>query len=563
MATSKFIIYQVLPRLFGNDCENCVKNGTLQENGCGKFDDFTPLALKKIKDKGFTHVWYTGIIEHATKTEHGNLPATHPAIVKGMAGSPYAITDYYDVAADLATDSKRRMQEFESLVQRTHDCGLKVIIDFVPNHVSRQYRSDVKPAGVKDLGEGDDVTKSFSQYNNFYYIPGARLQGSFDMIAGAAAPYEEIPAKVTGNDCFNQYPSHCDWFETVKLNYGVDYMNGGTRYFNPVPDTWHKMLDILEFWASKGIDGFRCDMAEMVPVEFWAWAIKKIKQKHEQIIFIAEVYAPSLYEAYAKQGGFDYLYDKVGLYDTLRAVVMQTRPASDITHAWQSLGTLHGRMLNFLENHDEQRIASEFFAKDPFKAIPALAVSALMNVNPFMAYFGQEYGEQGMDEEGYSGRDGKTTIFDYWSLDTIRRWRNGGKYDGKALTRRERELCSTYAHILKIARAEQAISQGKFFDLTYANLDNTAYDAAKLFSFVRGTGNEFIFISANFSSEGQNAEVNLPQHLFDYFGINPAVVEATDLIANKIQVMPFSPKAKMKVSLEPHGTKILKFRIRK
>ena len=436
MSDEKLIIYQVFTRLFGNNNNHCINNGSITENGCGKMADFTAKALGEIKKLGATHIWYTGIIEHATQTDYRryNIRPDHPAIVKGKAGSPYAIKDYYDVDPDLAKDVPERMREFENLVQRTHRSGLKVIIDFVPNHVARQYHSDMQPDGTSQLGANDDTDYAFSPYNNFYYIPQSELHGQFDMKGAAAEPYKEFPAKATGNNRFDAYPNINDWYETVKLNYGVDYQNGGTCHFNPIPDTWNKMLDILMFWAEKHIDGFRCDMAEMVPVEFWEWAIPQVKAKYPALLFIAEVYNPKEYGNYLFRGKFDYLYDKVGLYDTLRAIVCGNESATAITRAWQSLGGIEKRMLNFLENHDEQRIASDFFASNPRKAIPALIVSACMNVNPMMIYFGQEFGELGMDSEGFSGRDGRTTIFDYWSVDTIRRWRNGGKFDG---TRRE------------------------------------------------------------------------------------------------------------------------------
>lgn len=82
------------------------------------------------------------------------------------------------------------------------------------------------------------------------------------MKGAAAEAYKEYPAKATGNNRFDAYPNINDWYETVKLNYGIDYQNGNTPHFNPIPDTWTKMLDILLFWAGKNIDGFRCDMAE-------------------------------------------------------------------------------------------------------------------------------------------------------------------------------------------------------------------------------------------------------------------------------------------------------------
>lgn len=561
MTNSKFIIYQVFTRLFGNDNDSCIKNGSITENGCGKFSDFTDLALKKIKDKGVTHIWYTGIIEHASKTEYVGLPRTHKAIVKGNAGSPYAIKDYYDVSPDLAQNVKKRMDEFEQLIGRTHKAGLKVIMDFVPNHVSRQYKSDSNPSGVSDFGADDDVTKDFSPYNNFYYIPNTRLEGQFDMFAGESMPYSEEPAKVTGNDCFSQYPSVNDWYETVKLNYGVDYLNGHRNCFEPVPDTWNKMFDILMFWASKGVDGFRCDMAEMVPVEFWEWVIAKVKEKYSNILFIAEVYNPDLYCSYIEKGGFDYLYDKVGLYDTLRAVVMNNRPASDITYCWQSLGRLQKNMLNFLENHDEQRIASDFFAGDPLKAIPALVVSSMMNVNPFMIYFGQEFGERGMDEEGFGGLDGRTSIFDYWSVDTIRRWRNGGTYDGKSLTTQEKKLSSVYRKIMIIALKEKAISEGRFFDLEYANLNKSGYNSGKVYSFMRGTENEILIVIVNFDNTDSNIMVTLPVHAFDFFGLeNNSYYVAKDLLTGNTQNIKLSYNEGFAEFVTAYGARILKIK---
>ena len=373
---NKMIIYQVFTRLFGNNNNHCIYNGDISQNGCGKMADFTAKALGEIKKLGATHIWYTGIIEHASQTDYRryNIRPDHPAIVKGKAGSPYAIKDYYDVDPDLATDVPGRMKEFENLVSRTHRAGLKVIIDFVPNHVARQYHSDAQPDGTTQLGANDDPNYSFSPYNNFYYIPQSELHGQFDMTGNALEPYHEFPAKATGNNRFDAYPNINDWYETVKLNYGVDYQNGGTCHFSPTPDTWTKMLDILLFWSSKNIDGFRCDMAEMVPVEFWEWAIPQVKQEYPNIIFIAEVYNPHEYKNYLFRGKFDFLYDKVGLYDTLRNVACGYDSATAITRSWQSLGGIEKRMLNFLENHDEQRIASDFFAGDPRKGVPALIV---------------------------------------------------------------------------------------------------------------------------------------------------------------------------------------------
>ncbi|WP_071146550.1 alpha-amylase family protein [Bacteroides ihuae] len=560
----KIIIYQVLPRLFGNDNNHCINNNDIVANGCGKFADFTPKAFEEIKKLGITHIWYTGIIEHATQTDYRryNIRLDHPAVVKGKAGSPYAIKDYYDVDPDLAQDVQQRMIEFEKLVERTHASDLKMIIDFVPNHVARQYHSDVQPEGTEELGANDDVNQSFSPYNNFYYIPQSEFRGQFDLKAGTNEPYRESPAKATGNNRFDATPNINDWYETVKLNYGIDYSNGSTCCFSPIPDTWTKMLDILLFWAAKDIDGFRCDMAEMVPVEFWEWVIPQVKKKHPQLLFIAEVYNPAEYRNYLQRGKFDYLYDKVGLYDTLRNVTCGYDSANAISRSWQSLGGIEKKMLNFLENHDEQRIASDFFVGDPRKGIPALIVSACMNTNPMMIYFGQELGEQGMDSEGFSGRDGRTTIFDYWSVDSIRRWRNGGQFDEKKMTEEQKYLQKTYRHILNLCNKERAISEGVFFDLMYVNQNGWRFNEHKQYVFLRKHEHELLLILVNFDCISAEVSINLPSHAFDYLQI-PQVesCQATDLLTGKKETISLLPYKATETFVGAYGGKILKIKL--
>ena len=503
-------IYQVFTRLFGADKEACIPSGSKKQNGCGTMQDFTAKALDQIRVLGCTHIWYTGIIEHASKTDYSacGIPADNPDVVKGEAGSPYAIRDYYDVDPDLAKDPTKRIREFELLVERTHKAGLKVIIDFVPNHVARQYHSDAKPAGVRDLGEDDNTSCSFSPNNNFYYLPAEQLHLDNILVGGA---YYEFPAKATGNDNFSSWPGKNDWYETVKLNYGIDYLGGHQQYFSPTPDTWHKMLHIMLYWAAKGIDGFRCDMAEMVPVEFWEWALPQVKTAYPDIIFIAEVYNPSLYRDYIYRGHFDYLYDKVGLYDTLLSVC-RGHSTQSITACWQAVDDIRGHMLNFMENHDEQRLASDFLLGNARVALPALLVSSLMPC-PFMLYFGQELGERGMDAEGFSGLDGRTTIFDYWSVSTIRRWRNKGHFGDWILTPEEIELRKIYQRILKL-REQAKWGKGGFYDLMYVN--RSLY---RQYAFARHKGNTFALIIANFSSYEETISLNLPRHFFEHTGI--------------------------------------------
>ncbi|WP_321480617.1 alpha-amylase family protein [uncultured Bacteroides sp.] len=564
MPNKKTIIYQVLPRLFGNDNNYCTYNGNIANNGCGKFADFTPKAFEEIKKLGVTHIWYTGIIEHATQTDYQKqgIRLDHPAVVKGKAGSPYAIKDYYDISPDLAENIAKRMEEFESLVKRTHKSDLKVIIDFVPNHVARQYHSDKQPKGTQQLGEKDNQALSFSPYNNFYYIPQSEFRGQFDLKSTASEPYREIPAKATGNNRFDAMPNINDWYETIKLNYGIDYSNGENKCFSPTPDTWNKMLHILLFWASKKIDGFRCDMVEMVPVEFWEWVIPQIKKEYPKIIFIAEVYNPSEYRNYLQRGKFDYLYDKVGLYDTLRHVTCGYNSANTITHCWQNLGGIEKQMLNFLENHDEQRIASDFFVTDPRKAIPALIVSACMNTNPFMIYFGQELGEPGMDTEGYSGRDGRTTIFDYWSIDSIRRWRNGGNFDEKKMSEEQKMIQKMYRRILTLCNQEAAIYEGLFFDLMYVNQNGWRFNEHKQYTFLRKHEQELLLILVNFDSISAEVAINIPSHAFDYLKMPQIdICTATDLLTGKEEDICLLPYKATETEIGAYSGKILKVKL--
>ncbi len=561
MDNDKIIIYQIFTRLFGNRNLTRKEWGTMAENGSGKMNDIDERVLKQIHGLGITHIWFTGIIRHASQTDYSahHIPTQHPAIVKGKAGSPYAITDYYDVDPDLAVDVDRRMDEFVALLERTHAQGMKVVIDFVPNHVARQYHSVCKPDGVRDLGEDDNPDMGFSPNNNFYYCPGIPFSPSFDLKKGAAEPYREMPAKATGNDRFDASPGVNDWYETVKLNYGVDYCDLGGRscHFTPVPDTWKKMTDILLFWADKGVDAFRCDMAEMVPAEFWRYATSIVKEQHPDILFIGEVYDPNQYRNYIASG-FNYLYDKVGMYDCLRDVTAGRRPASAITWQWQSTDDIRRHMLFFLENHDEQRVASDFFCGDAFKAVPALVVSVMMRDNPFMLYAGQEYGERGMDKEGFSGCDGRTTIFDYWTVDTLYR----GYFDRAHLLKEERLLGLIYMRVLRLANRERALREGDFFDLMYANENTSLFNPEKEYAFLRCKDNEAILVAVNFSKEPVSCQVTVPEHAFDFFKMGEGTVDVVDLLTGETSKVELKRNGTFPAYMMPWGAAAYKFTIK-
>lgn len=557
----KPVVYQVFTRLFGSDSNVNEYNAPMAVNGCGTMAAFTPKALEEIKQLGVTHIWYTGIIEHATQTDYSayGIRRDHPAVVKGKAGSVYAIKDYYDVDPDIATSVPARMQEFEDLVARTHDAGLKVVIDFIPNHVARQYHSDACPEGVEDLGAQDDTTQHFSPKNNFYYFPGEQFSTDFDLRAGENEPYYEMPARATGNDVFSSYANHNDWYETVKLNYGVDYIDGRQTHFDPIPSTWDKMTNILLFWASKGVDAFRCDMAEMVPAEFWGYATQKVREQYPDIRFIAEIYGPDSYRRYIDEGGFDYLYDKVGLYDTLRAVTCGYANASAISSCWQSVDDIRDHMLSFLENHDEQRIASDFFAGNGERGRAAMVVAATISRGPVMIYFGQELGERAMDNEGFSGRDGRTTIFDYWTVNTIYRWRNEGKFDGRNLTPQEVELQKFYKTLLNLCSSEAAIREGDFYDLMYVNPKSDHFNPHSHYAYLRRQDDEVLLCVVNFSDEDAELDVVIPAHVFELYSLKdqPQAV-ATELLSATQQTIRFCADQPARVKVPANNGVILK-----
>lgn len=545
ISDNKLIIYQLLVRLFGNTNTRNQWYGSIEENGCGKFADITEAALQYLKAMNVSHVWYTGVIEHATLTDYSayGIAKSNPQIVKGRAGSPYAISDYYDVAPDLAVSVPNRMQEFEQLVKRTHAAGLKVLIDFVPNHVARQYHSDNKPEGVQDLGQDDDKNLNFSAQNNFYYLGKSEFAVPKGQYLPAdlqvKKPYKEQPARATGNDCFSPTPSIEDWYETVKLNYGIDYQKDKEAHFEPMPDTWLKMRDIVLFWCDKGVDGFRCDMAEMVPVAFWQWLTTEIKASYPNTIFIAEVYNPSLYYDYVQHGGFDYLYDKVGLYDLVRVLTCGYGNANDLTECWAKFKDYNNKLLRFMENHDEHRIASQQFAADPFRAQAGMVLTATISSSPVMIYNGQEVGEPAQGDCGFSGDDGRTTIFDYFAMPEWTKLLNNGLFDGADLSIRQKQLHTFYQKLLDVTAHSSAIRSGATVSLQEFNKGASFdYNDTRLYSYIRYTETERLLILANFEQKLlMKPIVKIPLEIWQQMGISAnARVRLTALLDNHLQV---------------------------
>lgn len=510
----KVIIYQMLPRLWGNIGGKNIKNGTLKDNGCGKFSSIDTITLEYLKSLGVSYVWYTGIIRHATAEDSAGCTPSSADWVKGRAGSPYSITDYYDVNPYLADEPENRMEEFHKLVERTHAAGLKVIIDFVPNHVARDYgrfaAAHPAPTGMAALGESDDKSVHWKDSNDFFYYPGIPLA-----LPIQNQTYMEMPAMASGNS-YTSSPGVNDWYDTIKLNYCDSHT-----------ETWEKMYDIVNFWAGQGVDGFRCDMVELVPPAFFKWLISRIKKDRPDLLFVAEVYQKTLYSKYIREIGFDLLYDKSGIYDTLRAIVEKNakdsgvpvedwQSAKRITWNWQSLGDLQPYMLNFLENHDEQRFASDFFGCDARNSYAALYTALYLNNAPFMLYAGEEVGERGMDNEGFSGRDGRTSIFDWWAPSSLTRLYKYIHGEKEALAPEEETMLDTYRKALKFAAEDNAVSKGTVYDLCYCNYASDGFNPDRHFAFLRDFEDETLLIVCNFSKNDADMKISIPEHAFNW-----------------------------------------------
>jgi glycosidase len=569
-------IYQLFVRTFGNKNKDVVFDGDKSQNKCGTFADINDNALDALKTLGITHIWLTGVIRHSSMTAYPELgiKSSNPLITKGKAGSPYSIMDYYDIDPDLAVNPQNRMEEFEDVMQRIHDKGMKVIIDFIPNHLAREYKSLCKPMYVEDFGVNDNKNVVFAKDNNFYYCPDQQLviPGQQTTVTelvevpwlrqAQPTQFLEFPAKASGNDVFSPQPSVNDWYDTVKLNYGVDYQNG-SRCFEPIPNTWYKMLDIMTYWCERGVDGFRVDMAEMVPVEFWRWSINMLRENYEPIM-IAEIYQPHLYKEFV-YAGFDYLYDKVGLYNTLENIYRYGQRADSITNVWNDLQGLGDVMLRFMENHDELRLASEHFVGDAFKALPAVTMAALMNRGPFMIYNGQESGEDAKGAPGFSGDDGRTSIFDYAVMPKHQNWMAGGRFDGSDFTDEQKRLYDFYSKLLNFRLNSSAINKGAFYDLMWVNPWYSNFDPQYVYAFLRYHDEERLLVVVNFNqNESRYCEVKISEDAVEYMGLRPTAngqqFTATDVFTGeKIEYNLDEVSTRgIAMTLEPCGIKILK-----
>ncbi len=576
----KEVVYQVFTRLFGNQNTTNKPWGTIEENGVGKFNDFTDKALNEIKDLGVTSIWYTGVPHHALIRDYTAIGISNddPEVVKGRAGSPYAVKDYYNVNPDLAVNPANRLQEFEALIARTHKAGMKVIIDIVPNHIARKYKGKNNPKGVKDFGVDDDTSVEYKRDNNFYYIPNTRFEipDADKPLNGESNPlidgkFEEFPAKWTGNGSRLAKPDKNDWYETVKVNYGI--RPDGSKDFpelpvgfdtkscqehfdfwkdKSVPNSWIKFRDIALYWTAKGVDGFRYDMAEMVPYEFWSYMNSAIKMKNPNAFLMAEVYNPNEYRNYIRLGKMDYLYDKVETYDHLKAVIQEHTWPDGLTDIQHRMADIEHHMLKFLDNHDEQRLASPEFAGTPEKGKPLMVVSATISTAPTMIYFGQEVGEAANENAGFGTRS-RTSIYDYIGVPNYQRWMNGGKFDGGQLSQSEKDLRDFYKRLLNFSSNSSAL-MGEFQEIQTANRNITSgYDIA-IYSYVRWSETQKLIVVTNFYSlASSNFELRIPADIIQKWKLKDGTYTITDqLYHNKTtQLRVENGEGKAQISIGP------------
>ncbi|WP_029035940.1 alpha-amylase family glycosyl hydrolase [Salinimicrobium xinjiangense] len=585
----KAVVYQIFTRLYGNTNTTNKAWGTIEENGAGKFSDFSEKALGEIKDLGVTHIWYTGVPQHAVIRDYTayGISNDDPDVVKGRAGSPYAVKNYYSVKPDLADDPARRVKEFEELIARTHKAGMKVLIDIVPNHVARKYEELDKPEGVETLGVNDDQSVTYKVNNNFYYNPGEAFQvpewrDGYQPLGGEDRPlvdgkFDEFPAKWTGNGARESQPDMHDWYETVKINYGVT--PDGKREFpelpagfedrdykahfefwsdKTVPDSWNRFRDITLYWIEKGVDGFRFDMAEMVPVEFWSYLNSAIKTKNPNAFLLAEVYQPHLYRDYLKKGKMDCLYDKVQLYDTIKNVMQGRGSTDNIPPIQEELKDIEHHMLHFLENHDEQRIASPEFAGSAAKGKPAMVVSATISTSPTLIYFGQEVGEPGAEDAGF-GKPSRTSIFDYVGVPAHQRWMNDKQFDGGQSTSEEKELRDFYKRLLNFTINSSAL-MGEYRDLHEHNRQNTTNYSDKVLAYTRWSADEKLIIVSNFEENSQEFELMVPQEVIALLGLEDGNYTLVDQLYNDhiTQLKVKKGTGRVEINLEPLQSLILK-----
>ncbi len=426
---SNVVIYELPVRTY-------LAKGAHEEN-TGKLSYLTIEVLKEIKELGVDYIWIAGILENA------NPKIVDPDVVKGDAGSFYAIYDNWDISSQVGN-----LDEFDALIERAHSIGLRVLIDFIPNHTARVHKTDVVCKEEIDFGKGENPNENFSLDNNFYYLgsnstfvppktslPG--VDGFFDMDIFMPGIQFESPARVTGNNVLSALPQYHDWYETVKLNYGLNLFSDGKPFIG-ASKTWKQMLDVAIYWLNKGVDGFRVDVTHGVAVEFWYYFINEVRKVQPNAFFVAEAFEedPIKSTGFSLEKLFDAGFDSVlngPMYWNLRrqALLSQNMNSSTYYHSPGSRKSILDNGYSFthyMGNHDEVRLASSFFAPSLESRVDrawlglAYSIYAALLPGNFLIHGGDEFQEEASLPGVFGGYDGRTSIFDFVYQPQTRTW---------------------------------------------------------------------------------------------------------------------------------------------
>jgi glycosidase len=239
-----------------------------------------------------------------------------------------------------------------------------------------------------------------------------------------------------------------------------------------------------------------------------------------------------LYRDYIHKGKLDYLYDKVELYDTLKHIIRGHGSTDNLVPILEGLSDIEHHMLHFLENHDEQRIASPEFAGNPWKALPAFVVSATSTTSPTMIYFGQEVGEPGAEKAGF-GQPSRTSIFDYIGVPKHQKWVNGGMFDGGQLSDNEKALRKYYSEVLNFTRTSSAL-MGEYLELHTSNRKLNPDYNDKTFAFARWDTKQKLLVVTNFDEHSSlNTTLQLSPELLKAWNLAAGTRELQEKLFGK------------------------------
>jgi glycosidase len=225
----------------------------------------------------------------------------------------------------------------------------------------------------------------------------------------------------------------------------------------------------------------------------------------------------------------DYLYDKVELYDSIKHIMQGHGWTDHIPVVQEGLKDIEHHMLHFLENHDEQRIASPEFAGSALKGKPAMTVSATISSSPTLIYFGQEVGEPGAEDAGY-GKPSRTSIFDYVGVPYFQRWVNDKSYDGGQLSIEEKDLRDFYMRLLNFTINSDALL-GTYADIHTYNRQHTQNYNHRVYSFVRWSDSEKLLVVSNFDAdESHQFELVIPKELIAKWALKDGSYDMMDML---------------------------------